>query len=210
MAKEKAGLPAGFDLGVSIDDVDRPVSLPSYLDYDPAVDLARERAKIVQTQAVQVAPPVQVTPRVESRPSVPTLEPQRAKVAPQAPEQKTTDEVLVARNKKRAEQRAQMLIRRLQVNLTAEVERQAHELLELLSAQSADNRITVSEVIQGLIMSLFEARGEINISMLPQRGRWGSPTAKSFPSELAHSFKEAIVSLDQKLGPNAFRKASGA
>jgi hypothetical protein len=83
------------------------------------------------------------------------------------------------------------------------------ELLDLVSDQSSERRIKISEFVQALVLNLYNARSEISLGSLPQRGRWGSPTAKSFPTALAQAFREAIVSHDRRIGGNQFKKAIG-
>ena len=41
MAKTKAGLPDGFDIGVTSQDLAGPARLPDYLDDDPVLELSR-------------------------------------------------------------------------------------------------------------------------------------------------------------------------
>jgi hypothetical protein len=98
--------------------------------------------------------------------------------------------------------------RRLQINLSVEAERKVLELLELLNSQSRE-KINISDLTQGLILSLYDARDEINVSRLPDRGRWGTPTARSFPTALGHALREAIVEFNTKQGANPFKKVVG-
>lgn len=106
-------------------------------------------------------------------------------------------------------QRARRDQNRLQINFSPEAERKMYELLEMISAQGPQKDVMVSELMQALILNLYDARSEMNLSRLPLRGQWGSPTAKSFPAALAEAFREAQVSYDQKSGGNPFKKAVG-
>jgi hypothetical protein len=107
------------------------------------------------------------------------------------------------------ERKVRAPIRRLQINLTPDSERQVNELLEIISAQSAEKNVVFSELLNALILNLYEARGDLNVSRVPPRGRWGAPTAKSFPTALAQAFREAIVSYGVKNGANQFKKVMG-
>jgi hypothetical protein len=78
------------------------------------------------------------------------------------------------------------------INLTPDSERQVNELLEIISAQSAEKNVVFSELLNALILNLYEARGDLYVSRVPPGGRWGAPTAKSFPTALAQAFREAI------------------
>jgi hypothetical protein len=107
------------------------------------------------------------------------------------------------------EKKARPPIRRLQINLTPDSERQVNELLEIISAQSAEKNIMFSEILNALILNLYEARADLNVSRVPLRGKWGAPTAKSFPIALAQAFREAIISYGVKNGANQFKKVVG-
>jgi hypothetical protein len=100
-------------------------------------------------------------------------------------------------------------IRRLQINLTPDSERQVNELLEIISSQSAEKNIMFSEILNALILNLYEARADLNVSRVPPRGKWGAPTAKSFPIALAQAFREAIIACGMKIGANQFKKVVG-
>ena len=182
MAKAKSGLPEGFDIGVTAADLAGPAQIGGYLDDDPALDIARLMKKTAPAAesepASAFAKEERETKRVSAPPpSAPTgVRPQVLTSAPPAKE----NEVAASRpNPPR---------RRLQVNLDPEGERMVEELLALLSAQSSEREIKVSEFVQALVLNLYSARSEINLGSLPPRGRWGSPTAKSFPTALCQAF----------------------
>jgi hypothetical protein len=80
-------------------------------------------------------------------------------------------------------------IRRLQINLAPDSERQVNELLEVISEQSAEKNSMFSEILNALILNLYEARGDLNVSRVPLRGKCGAPTAKSFLIALAQAFR---------------------
>jgi hypothetical protein len=84
-----------------------------------------------------------------------------------------------------------------------------NELLEMISAQCAEKNVMFSEVLNALILNLYEARSELNVSRVPLRGKWGAPTARSFPIALAQAFREAITSYGMKNGANQFKKVVG-
>ena len=99
--------------------------------------------------------------------------------------------------------------KRFQINLDVDSERMLEELLDLLSSQSSENRIKTSELFQAILMTLYNANGEITLGSLPTRGRWGGTTAKAFPVNLAESLREAIVNHEHASGGNPFRKVVG-
>ena len=220
MAKAKGGLPAGFNLSVSSDDlVGKPVQVGGYLDEDPMLELikAQRQARMsasAPTVAAPVAPPqapsMPEPRREESRGPIPQV------AAPQqyVPQQ-TAPAIPAAMNQDYAqapapkERKVRPPIRRLQINLTPDSERQVNELLEIISAQSAEKNIMFSEILNALILNLYEARADLNVSRVPLRGKWGAPTAKSFPIALAQAFREAIITYGIKTGGNQFKKVVG-
>lgn len=100
-------------------------------------------------------------------------------------------------------------VRRLQINVTPDVERKVEELINLISAQIPQKEITISELMQALVLNIYESKSEINVSQIPLRGKWGTPTARAYPVALSESFREAIVEQDKKSGGNPFKKAVG-
>jgi hypothetical protein len=220
MAKAKGGLPAGFNLSVSSDDlVGKPVQVGGYLDEDPMLELikAQRQARMsasAPTFAPPVAPPqapqIQEPRREESRAPIPEV------AAPQAyVPQQSTPVVPAAMNQDYVqapapnERKVRPPIRRLQINLTPDSERQVNELLEIISAQSAEKNIMFSEILNALILNLYEARADLNVSRVPLRGKWGAPTGKSFPIALAQAFRQAIITYGIKNGGNQFKKVVG-
>jgi hypothetical protein len=209
MAKAKAGLPDGFDIGVTSQDLAGPATLPDYLDDDPVLELSRLKKEHARELAVKremeaaaavrhspATPPAQAP--VSPPPEPPRKQPSVA-AAPLSPSPVSGTQAAPKASPRR----------RLQINLDPEGERMVEELLDLVSDQSSERRIKISEFVQALVLNLYNARSEISLGSLPQRGRWGSPTAKSFPTALAQAFREAIVSHDRRIGGNQFKKAIG-
>jgi len=98
--------------------------------------------------------------------------------------------------------------KRMQINITNDIERKSEELLDILSRQSPDGKVTISELMQALIINAYDVRDGIN-SKLPQRGRWGTASAKSYPAELSIVIKEAIQKEGRGDGFSNFRRAVG-
>lgn len=217
----KSGLPAGFNLSVSSEDlVGKPVQVGGYLDEDPVLDLikAQRQAMVGAMAPANEAP---VAQKLQA-PIIPEVR-QAEVIAPAPrvvlPEQSYNQQVSqpvtapVNQDYVQAEapkaKRVRPPIRRLQLNLTPDSERQITELLGIISAQSAEKNISVSEILNALILNLYEARGELNVSRIPLRGKWGAPTARSFPVALGQAFKEATISYGIKNGSNQFKKVVG-
>jgi hypothetical protein len=224
MAKStKGGLPAGFNLSVSSDElVGKPVQVGGYLDEDPMLELIKAQRQArgavpAQTYQAPVAPTSQAptAPEVRSAelytqaPTAVTFE------QPPVPTQNSNAAISVPLNQDQPqaatpkEKKVRPPIRRLQVNLTPDSERQINELIDMISAQSAEKNITFSEIVNALILNLYEARSDLNVSRVPVRGKWGAPTAKSFPTALSQAFREAILTFGVKIGANQFKKVVG-
>jgi hypothetical protein len=221
MAKSKSGLPEGFNLSVSSNDlVGKPVQVGGYLDEDPMLELLKiQRQMRASTQPAPVeisAPPPQAPPMPEPMVRadiVASTQPVTAQ--PQFAQAQVQLNSAVPMNQDYStppaprERRVRAPIRRLQINLTPDSERQVNELIEIISSQSAEKNIMFSEILNALIHNLYEARADLNVSRVPLRGRWGAPTAKSFPIALAQAFKEAIIAFGMKNGTNQFKKVVG-
>ena len=223
MAKSsgKGGLPAGFNLSVSSQDLlGKPVQVGSYLDEDPMLELLKaQRQARVEVKAPAQEAPVAQSPKAPSIPAARHEEvtapapsathlqqfaPEQVPQSVNAPVNQDYPPTEAPRAKK-----VRPPIRRLQINLTPDSERQVNELLEIISAQSAEKNIMFSEILNALILNLYEARADLNVSRVPPRGKWGAPTAKSFPIALAQAFREAIITYGMKNGANQFKKVVG-
>src|SRR5437867_2663660 len=94
MAKTKAGLPDGFDIGVTSQDLAGPATLPDYLDDDPVLELSRlkkERARELAVKREMDAAAVRHSPATPpaqapvSRPSEPPRKEPSVAPAPLSP-----------------------------------------------------------------------------------------------------------------------------
>lgn len=199
MAKTPSGLPDSFDLNVTASDLAGPASLPGYLDEDPIVSFARMQKREPVAEAKTPPKTVTVAPADADIPA--------ATINVVSASQSQPAETNGAATRKAVSTPIDR--KRFQINLDVASERMLEELLDLLSSQSSGERIKISELFQALLMTLYNAKGEIALGSLPTRGRWGSPTAKAFPVNLAESLREAIVVHERASGGNPFRKVVG-
>jgi hypothetical protein len=81
---------------------------------------------------------------------------------------------------------------RKQLNATPETMRMLDELLVQIRQQSMEKDVRTSEVFHAMVLSVYEARAYLDLSAVPPRGRWGSPTAASLPVALKNAFMDAI------------------
>lgn len=194
----KAGLPDSFDLKVSREElVQGPARLPGYLDRTgvklaPIVEEAEEVAaperviepKVVEPQVTAPAAKVVVAAKPEPAPVIKTEEKPKSLKAP------------VQR-------------KRLQINLTADAQLMVEELVEQICQQSPEKGVNYNDIIQGLIIKLYESKSQMDVSQLPLRGRWGSPTARSFAKELSSVFGKAIKD-NESQAETLYKKVVGA
>ena len=76
------------------------------------------------------------------------------------------------------------------------------ELVEHVRTYSPQSDARTSEVFQGIMTLLHNAKDELELADLPRRGAWGSVTAKNFPVALSEAFERAILQGVRKRGLN--------
>ena len=81
---------------------------------------------------------------------------------------------------------------RKQLNGTPETMRMLDELLMQIRQQSMEKDVRTSELFHAMVLCVYEARTYLDLSAIPPRGRWGSPTAASLPVALKNAFMDAI------------------
>jgi hypothetical protein len=81
---------------------------------------------------------------------------------------------------------------RKQLNATPETMRMLDELLLQIRQQSMEKDVRASELFHAMVLCVYEARSSLDLSTIPPRGRWGSPTAASLPVALKNAFMDAI------------------
>lgn len=195
----KAGLPDSFDLKVSREElVQGPARLPGYLDRT-----GTRFAAIVEEEEV-AAPEKVIEPKVVAPPQVtsPAAKVVVAAKPEPAPAVTKTEEKLKSF-------KAPVQRKRLQINLTADAQHMVEELVEQICQQSPEKGVNYNDIIQGLIIKLYESKSQMDVSQLPLRGRWGSPTARSFAKELSSVFGKAIKD-NESQAETLYKKVVGA
>jgi hypothetical protein len=163
--KESRGLPPDFDLKLP---TDKPVDLGDYLD--------EEAAQSSGGTQTYMDPPVtgvyQPPPLPATLPTSTPGFPQRAYLSRQ--------------------QLRPGAVPRKQLNATPETMRMLDELLMQIRQQSMEKDVRTSELFHAMVLCVYEARAYLDLSAIPPRGRWGSPTAASLPVALKNAFMDAI------------------
>ena len=170
---KKRGLPDSFDLNVPKSALRGPVELGDYLDEDEA-PLPRKKAREDVSPGRNVVEMPAREARGEMPQKTPPPPPQARKIPPK-PRRLTTT------------------VLRKQVNMNPETLQMVDELLEYLRTYSPQRDTRASELFHALVLSLYESRGAFDVSEIPPRGRWGTPTAQAFPVGLKNAIKKAIV-----------------
>lgn len=190
MAKNKPGLPEGFELNL-----DGPVQLGDYLDED----FSENTARVVAAKRARVEPPPQVATLAEPTPPPPAPRAQVV-VAPPTPAptpQPRHDSVLDLGEARRSRSlgRAPSFRRpeRVQLNMRPETVKMFNEIVEFVQRYSLQNDAKASEIFDAVINVLHESKEELSFGDVPRRGKWGTPTAKAFPTSLGNAFARAIA-----------------
>jgi hypothetical protein len=185
MAKAKRGLPEDYDLNV---DTNSPAILGDFL--DEAI-----------TKVAAAPPPARKSP---------SLDPEAGEriPAPEKPEPKETVSVQGASNTSAGNLASAVLHDekivpfqrggyakppRLELSLNHETKRMVQEVLSCIHGMGPQPGATTSELFQGIIFVLYRAKEFLDLSSVPRRGQWGSPTAKAFPIALGQAFARAIA-----------------
>ncbi len=168
MAKKERGLPRTFDIHVP----EGPVQLKDYLDEEFPV--AEETAGQPDSfeHGTGTAPAY-----TRGYPAAPAYESARGMTAPGV---------------------RPTVVPRKQVNMTPETLRMVDELLTQARTYSMEKDIRNSELFHALVLCVYEARANLDLSGVPPRGRWGSPTAAALPGALKNAFQDAVARTRQQ------------
>ncbi len=196
MAKENRGLPPSFK--IDIPDRPKPVDLGDYLDEVEAAPVARPAPKPSVPSPAPLPEPVRAAENVVEFPKQTALatvrddrpEPQ----SPPAPEEEPIAPVPPKRRKRRVPKAPP----RKQINTTPETQRMIEEIISYVQSYSVQRDAKASEIFHALSLALHESMEFLDLSGVPARGRWGTPTAQAFPISLKSAIKAAIAESHKK------------
>jgi hypothetical protein len=177
MAKAARGLPEGFSLDLPDE---KPVMIGDFLDEEPPAFLTQRPQKPAVPERAERVPVQEFRPEIVRDRAEDLTEKPLAKPVPRSLKQPT--------------------IIRYQLNLTPKAKTMLEEFMEHVQTYSPQSDAKVSEVFQGIMTLLHNAKDELELAELPQRGAWGSVTAKNFPGALSEAFEGAILRAAQKRG----------
>lgn len=177
MAKAVRGLPEGFALDLPDE---KPVMIGDFLDEEPPAFVARRPQKPAVQEPAERVPSQQFRPEIVRERAEEVEEKPLPKPVPRSVNQPS--------------------IIRYQLNLTPKAKTMLEELVEHVQTYSPQNDARVSEVFQGIMTLLHNAKDELELADLPRRGAWGSVTAKNFPGALSEAFEQAILKAARRGG----------
>lgn len=169
MAKPERGLPKSFDIKVP----DGPVRLGDYLDEPPPAPPVASPVPAPAAPAFQPAPAPETPPPSPTPPSAPAY----FAAAPAAG-------VVTARAASPP---------RKQFNMAPETLRMLDELLTHIRMYSAERDVRASELVHALVLAVHEVRPFLDLTAVPPRGKWGSPSAAALPVALKDACQKAIA-----------------
>jgi len=185
MAKNKPGLPDGFEINLN-----NPVELGDYLDEDFSGNTAKVIAAKRATAALKPEPT-----KVVSEPTPPPApKPQMVEAVSSLPPR--NDAVLdLAEARRRSAPKAAPFRRpdRIQCNMRPETVKMFNDIVEFVQRYSLQNDAKASEIFDALISVLHDSKGDLEFNDVPRRGKWGTPTARAFPTALGNAFARAIA-----------------
>jgi hypothetical protein len=181
-SKKSPGLPPSFDIDIPRRD-EGPVKLGDYLD---EVEAAPPAPRAVPQKRDDESKVIEMPRPASPAPDVP---------GDQAAKEPSTTVEEQAPKKRRRKRKGPV---RKQINATPEALKMIEELIDHVQTYSVQKDAKASEVFHALVLALYEAREFIELGDVPARGRWGTPTAKSFPISLKNAFQEAIAAAYKK------------
>jgi hypothetical protein len=177
--KPKRGLPESFQINVPSAVAAAPVRLSEYLDEDLALPPSPRPAR--PTEKPEPEHRVVQFPRQEAAVSMPAP-PASHQVLPSDDDSQTLHDFQPTKKQSRK-----------QVNMNPETLGMVDDLLDQICTQCVQGDVKASELFHALVSTLYEAREFLDFSQVKPRGKWGSPTAKSFPVSLKIAFRTAIA-----------------
>lgn len=194
-SKFKPGIPDNFSFDVAPvndlgDYLDEPGPSPS------AVKRAPEAAPAVDNRVTPPAPTriavavPDATPVAKAPPQSPALNNDLPRPLVQPPVVSRPIEVDTNLGKPRAPRHTGP---RREINMTPDTLRMSDELLELIRSGSGQRDTKANELFHALVLLVFEVKDELDLHVIPKRGRWGSPTARAYPLELKNAFRQALL-----------------
>ncbi len=196
MAKENRGLPSSFK--IDIPDRPAPVELGDYLDEVEAAPAPRPATKPVAPSPAPQPKVARTSENVVEFPKAAAPVVAREEVAASERTLKPQAEPDSQAQSKRRRRRIPKAPPRKQINTTPETQRMIDEIIDFVQSYSVQRDAKASEIFHALVLALHESTEFLDLSTVPARGRWGTPTAQAFPISLKSAIKAAIAQSHKK------------
>lgn len=192
MAKNNRGLPPSFSL--DIPEPTPPVQLGDYLEEIDAAPVVRHVPKPQTVSNIVEMPRPVVEREPVEKPAVPTAEQvHRAETPNRAVDQQKRLLPAETRPMPRPKRGRPKTPIRKQINASPESQRMIEDIIDHVQTYSVQKDASASEIFHALVLALYEAKDHLDLSDVPARGRWGTPTAQAFPVALKGKFQDAIA-----------------
>ena len=182
--KNKPGLPDNFGIDVHPSAIESPIQIGDYLDDD-----LEQAPSTLPADGTTVAEPPRSPQATELKPEkvidINSRADNTPKVVPSAPPQESIEPVI--------KQPLRSPPKRKQVNMKVDTQRKADELLAYIQTYSVQADAKGSEMFDAILSLVYDAKEHIDLSGIPPRGKWGSPTARAFSTNLKNAFEQAII-----------------
>lgn len=196
MAKENRGLPPSFK--IDIPDRPAPVELGDYLDEVEAAPAPRPTPKPVAPSPAPQPQVARASENVVEFPKAAAPAVAREEVVEPGRLPKPQAEPDSQAQSKRRRRRIPKAPPRKQINTTPETQRMIDEIIDFVQSYSVQRDAKASEIFHALVLALHESTEFLDLSTVPARGRWGTPTAQAFPISLKSAIKAAIAQSHKK------------
>lgn len=186
MSKPERGLPKSFSLKVP----EGPVTLGDYLD-EPRPETHLERPVGLQSGTGSYGNSGQQKTdeiALESPPRIPENRRDAASSTEFVDFKKDSSTAVAGKPTKRRGSPP-----RRQFNMSPETIRMLDELIAHVRTNSQERDVRSSEILHALVLAAHEARPYLDLSEVPQRGKWGSANAAAFPVALKSAFEEGMA-----------------
>ena len=92
-------------------------------------------------------------------------------------------------------------LNRTRINIRKDGRQRLSNLQEHMAKFGPEPDIRLSEIIESLILALYESRQHLDMSNVRRRGKFGSTSHKNFPVTLAESVSRAIAKNEADKSP---------
>jgi len=165
MSKRKAGIPSGFKLDIEKPEPhSKPVRLGDYLDEE------------VTPQNKQPPAPSKPDPVAQAESPLPN----------------SNIDLFGDESPKAAKPLSTTVNKRTRLNVSNDSRKKLSAIVDRMARYGPEPDVRASEVVEALIIALYDVRENLDLNNVRRRGKYGSPSHKNFPISLAESITKAM------------------